>query len=251
MFSIISNIRFLRYLALSIILPICVTTNATEERVIASLSKHLPSFVVTAVDASVIEGFYEVEVNDSGLIYVSSDGTRMIRGEIYDLSGDELYNITRRKIKEKSMSAFSELIKSETIKYKSKGGTRSIYVLTDVDCYFCRKFHKEVPKLLSLGIEVNYIMFPQKGLDSMTGLKFKYIWCSGNREKAMSDIVNGSANFSEASVCDVPLTEHMIAGRKMRNGNATPQIYTDKGELIGGYVTAVEVAKSMGITGGY
>ena len=249
MFSIIGHIRFLKYLALSIMLAMCVTANATEEQVKASLSKHLPSFVVTGIAASIIENFYEVEVNNSALIYVSSDGTKMIRGEIYDLSGEDLNNLTRRKIQEKSISAFSELTKTETIKYKSKSGTRSIYVLTDVDCHFCRKFHREVPKLLSLGIGVNYIMFPQNGPDSMTGLKFKYIWCSKDREKAMSDIFNGSANFAEAQVCEVPLADHLIAGRKMRNGNATPQIYTDKGELIGGYVTASEVAKNMGIIG--
>lgn len=37
----------------------------------------------------------------------------------------------------------------------------AIYVFTDADCGYCRKFHSEIDEVNALGIEVRYLPWPR------------------------------------------------------------------------------------------
>ena len=62
---------------------------------------------------------------------------------------------------------------------------RYVTVFTDIDCTYCRQFHKTVPELQKRGLQVRYLMFPRAGLQSES-----YLWsrfCLVLRESARID----------------------------------------------------------------
>ena len=86
-----------------------------------------------------------------------------LKGDLYNAATGQ--NVTVETKENLRASAFNSLDSSSMISFlakDSKIAKKNIYVFTDVDCGYCRKFHKEVALLNSKGINVHYLAFPSK-----------------------------------------------------------------------------------------
>jgi thiol:disulfide interchange protein DsbC len=94
----------------------------------------------------------------------------------------------------------------------------------------------------SYGIAVNYLMFPRKGLDSEGYKKAVAVWCSVDREKALTEAKLGRE--IEAKDCTNPVAEQYQLGQKI-GVSGTPAILLEDGTLIPGFVPPAELAQQL------
>ena len=62
----------------------------------------------------------------------------------------------------------------------------TVTVFTDVDCQYCRKLHSEIAEINKLGVRVRYVFFPRSGPGTESWHKAEAVWCSANRNEALT-----------------------------------------------------------------
>ncbi len=226
------------FLGLSLALAISAgAEESLKERLGKSLATVLPDTSITAVRPSGIAGLYEVMVGPD-VLYMSGDGRYVFRGDLYDLkSRVNLSANTRAKAR---ISAFDELGVKNTIEFApGDGETRHVlYVYTDIDCAYCRKFHKQVGELNQAGIAVRYLAFPRAGLGSKSYKKFVSVMCAPDRKAALTRAKLG-AEMEERN-CDNPVAREYRLGLAM-GVKGTPTLITEDGQELGGYIPAANL----------
>lgn len=233
--------RFLVLLALVALALQAAFADDLTQRLTARLAKLFPKDTVTNIAPSPIKGLYEVLLGSS-LFYISEDGRYVIRGDLIDL--DQRVNLSDERRTSARKQVFDSLDKNAFIEFAShQPETRkTLYVFTDIDCAYCRKMHSEVPRLNDAGITVRYLAFPRSGLQGESFDKATAVWCSANRQEAMTAAKSGRT--VPPAKCDNPVAEQFDLGQSM-GVSGTPAVYTDKGEQIGGYVPADELIKMV------
>jgi len=194
---------------------------------------------ITSITASQVPGIFEVMLGAS-LFYVSEDGRYALRGDLIDL--DERRNVSDERRAQARKQVFAELDPADLVSFGPADGKAraTLYVYTDVDCGYCRKLHNEVPELNAAGIAIEYLAFPRAGLKSESFDKVAAVWCSSDRQKAMTDAKAGKP--VDAPACDNPVAAQFELGQSM-GVNGTPAVYTKDGEQLGGYVPAKRLIK--------
>ena len=137
-----------------------------------------------------------------------------------------------QKIDETSLIKFSP----KEIKYK-------IYVFTDVDCGFCRKFHNQIASYLDEGIQVNYLAFPRSGTESETYKKMSIAWCSVNKQEVLTGLKEDKS-FEQIDCEDNPIKTHFELAKSIEI-QGTPTIISQSGFTIPGYIEAKELIKYL------
>ena len=90
---------------------------------------------------------------------------------------------------EKRRQLFADRSIENMIIFKPEGDSRAIMnVFTDVDCSYCRKFHREVPELNAMGIEVRYLAFPRAGIPSGSYNKIAKAWCAEDKQDTLTKV---------------------------------------------------------------
>ena len=196
----------------------------------------------------------EAVLADGSLVHLTPDLTHMIyRGELYELLPMNPNNITKNRNNVKREGLMSSLDNKDLVVFKAKGEEKSVInVFTDIDCGYCRKLHGEVARLNDLGITVRYLAYPRSGVtDRRTGQltesfkKIKSVWCDDNREEAMTS-AKMNRTIKDNLDCDAPIAEHIALGYEV-GVSGTPAIVLQDGRFIGGYMTADELVKTIGI----
>ncbi|MCU0734872.1 MAG: thioredoxin fold domain-containing protein, partial [Methylotetracoccus sp.] len=116
------------------------------------------------------------------------------------------------------------------------------YVFTDIDCGYCRKLHSEIKQYLDAGIEVRYLFYPRAGEGSDSFKKAVTVWCSDNRNQALTKAKKGEALPSKT--CDNPISQHMAMGTQF-GASGTPMIVTEKGTILPGYIPAPQLTQVL------
>ena len=144
---------------------VATADDALKKRLSERLSKVIPDATVTSVKPGPVAGLYEVMLGAT-VLYMSEDGGYVFRGDIFDLNSKANLTDTRRI--EARTTAFGGLKQGSTIEFPANSAkpVATLYVFTDIDCGYCRKFHQEVPALNKAGISVRYLAFPRTGIDS-------------------------------------------------------------------------------------
>lgn len=191
---------------------------------------------------SPIAGLYEVVV-DSYIFYASQDGRYIIRGgDILDIKQD-IKNLTEERRNTLRLKELDKVKKEDMIVFPSQKEAKHVLtVFTDVDCFYCAKLHKEVPKLNELGVEVRYLAFPRSGLSSPTYQKMVSVWCAKDRNQAMTDAKSGK-NLPGIQ-CDNPIAGEFELGRRM-GVSGTPALVLPNGELLPGYAPAEKLVEYL------
>jgi len=216
-----------------------------EAQVKAVLMELMPRIDIGSIGASEIKGVYRVELNSGETLFVNSDASYFLTGEMYSAKAGQIVNLTEAR-RGKSRAAKVAAIKpDEKIVFPAKGETKArIAVFTDIDCGYCRKLHKEVPKMNELGIEVSYLAYPRAGVGSESYEKFVSAWCSADQKKAMTDAKSGKS--IPAQKCDNPVAQQFELGQAL-GVTGTPAIVLEDGTLVPGYMPADQLAKGLGL----
>ncbi|MBL4868301.1 MAG: DsbC family protein [Pseudomonadales bacterium] len=220
-----------------------------NNRIKTNIQLSLRSAKVTAITATSMEGIYQVEMASGEVVYSNEQGTFIISGDLYQLNpGARSINITENWRGKQRVNLLADLDLKDMVVFSPEGETKGVvYAFTDVDCGYCQKFHSEIPKLNSLGVEIRYLAWPRAGLKSATGDKMRSVWCAKDRKTAMTKAKRRLALETPQADCETPIEEQLLLGHKM-GVRGTPSLYLANGTRAGGYVKAVALATKMGIT---
>jgi thiol:disulfide interchange protein DsbC len=206
----------------------------------SGLNKIMPGVQFDSIKPSPVPGLYEVMVG-TNLLYVSDDGHYVIQGTVIDVRNQK--NLTEAQQAGARLAALDKVGVHQMIVFKPKIASHHVHVFTDIDCGYCRKLHSEIDQYLKEGIEVRYLFFPRAGEGSESWSKAEAVWCSKNRNEALTKAKKGEPADSKKG-CDNPVSQHYALGNAL-GASGTPMIVTDKGEVIPGYVPAAKLASIL------
>ena len=185
--------------------------------------------------------FFEIVVQDQ-IFYITPDLKNLLAGNIIDL--DTGVNLTQNRISSFRVSIINQIDPSNAIIYKPKESRHVLTIFTDTSCPYCKKLHKEINELIDNNIEVRYLLFSRNGKDDAAYDEMKYIWCSEDRKLSVEKAFNDEDLLENE--CENPLDTNNTFARDLRV-NGTPMIFTEKGDVIPGYVPnrqIIELLKS-------
>lgn len=213
--------------------------DALNEELTAAIARFLPDVEINSVQPTPIEGLYQVIIG-SDVIYMTRDGSYVIKGEILDVN--ERRNLTEDVRADSRVKLLSEIKKDDYIEFTGENARDAIYVFTDIDCGYCRKLHQDVPELNARGISVRYLAYPRAGVDSATGKEMSQVWCADNPQQALTAAKNRES--FEGKSCDDPVAEQYVLGQKL-GVRGTPSIYLENGRNLPGYMPPDEIQKQI------
>ncbi|MGZ8164473.1 MAG: DsbC family protein [Methylobacter sp.] len=213
--------------------------NADENTVKQAMAKSMPSVKIDSVKPSVINGLYEVIVG-ANIIYVSDNGKYILQGHLIDVEARR--DLTEEKLGDTRIQAIEKVGQDNMIVFKPKINKYKVSVFTDIDCGYCQKLHAEIDQYLSEGITVQYLFFPRAGKGSDSYNKAVSVWCSDDRNAALTSAKKGNVPASKS--CDNPVDEHMQLGAEF-DVKGTPMIVTEKGNIYPGYLPAKQLVEAL------
>lgn len=212
---------------------------ADEAAIKQALIKHMPAEQIDSIKPSEINGLYEV-VSGANIFYTSEDGRYWVQGQLFDAEAKR--NITETKLAAARKTALDKMGEQRMIVFKSPTQKYVVSVFTDIDCGYCRKLHSEIDQYLAQGITVRYMFFPRAGKGSDSYQKAIAVWCSADRNKALTMAKKGENLDSKQ--CDNPVDQHMQLAESF-GVSGTPMIVTQAGNILPGYVPAAQLAKVL------
>lgn len=203
----------------------------TKEEIAARLSN------VTASDItdSPLPGVYQVQVG-SRVAYISQDGRYLMQGDLYDLETSR--NLTEATRAATRIDLLAAVPADQMMVFSPTDGEvrHTITIFTDIDCGYCRQFHREIEQVNNLGIEVHYLFYPRTGPNTDSWAKAEKVWCIGAEERnaALTKAKLGGA-VPEATCDTNPVSAHWDLGHAI-GVTGTPSVIAANGEVIGGYI---------------
>lgn len=202
----------------------------------ADIAAMIPGLSPDDVHKAPMDGLYEVAMG-SQIFYVSDDGKYLFKGDIIDLTTNE--SITEKRRSGLRLAEVNQLGDDDMVIFGPADAKHTITVFTDVDCTYCRKLHQEMAQLNASSIRIRYVFFPRFGPGSESWAKAEAVWCSEDRQSAMTAAKNGEELIAKA--CPNPVEEHYSLGNKV-GVRGTPALMMEDGQLFPGYVPAAELA---------
>ena len=223
-----------------------VANNESEElkQVRARISNVLNEIEPQHVTASPVEGWYTIK-KGTIVAYISSDGRYLLQGDLIDLNRQvNLSEQSRDQARKEIISTIPEenmiIFSPEKIKY-------SISVFTDIDCTYCRRLHSQINEYLEQGIQIRYLLYPRNGPKSASWLKSEQVWCADDQNKALT-MAKLDKDFQTQN-CDASMVStHYLMGQDV-GFRGTPAIVLDNGQLVSGYVPALQLSKQLASIG--
>lgn len=225
--------RILVALTLCVLLPPALAQDEATERLKQDIAAKLIGVEAADITESPVSGLYQITVG-TNVAYVSADGRYLMRGEIYDVETSR--NLTEN-VRASTRTDMLASVDPDTILVFSPpdGEVRhTVTIFTDIDCGYCRQFHREIDQVNALGIAVHYLFYPRTGPDTESWDKADKVWCADDRNTAFTDATVGGV-VPEETCSDTPVTAHFDLGIEV-GVRGTPSIFSASGELLGGYL---------------
>jgi len=223
--------------ALVAMFPAASAAGASVEETLAA---KVPGVEPEHISATPVPGLWEVAVG-AQVVYLSEDGRYLVRGELIDLmNGQNLTEERQSALQAEIANRLSATLDESRMVVFSPGKPRhTITVFTDIDCGYCRKLHGEIDEYTSRGIKVRYLFYPLAGPGSPSWAKADAVWCSPDRNDAMTRAKLGET--IKAPPCEnTPVAEHFRIGGEL-GVRGTPMIMLEDGEILRGYVPAEQL----------
>ena len=219
---------------------------AVEDRLRAALDMPALGLTVSSVKPSEIAGLYEVQFSAGPVVYATAKGDYMILGDLFSVGPDGIVNLAEQRRDGERAKKLAAVNQKDMIIFSPEGEPRAhITVFTDVSCFYCQKFHKEVPELNKRGVEVRYLAYPRSGLDSPGYRQLATAWCSADRQNTLTRLKNKQPVAD--SVCDDnPVASQYALGQQLGVRGA-PALITDEGQMIPGYQSAADLMVTLGL----
>ena len=197
------------------------------------LATKLSGVEVNDIYDSVVPGMYEVAVGSS-VAYVTIDGRYLLQGDLFDLNNS--VNLTEGRRAQARISVLEGVDSDSMIIFSPDSGDikHTITMFTDIDCGYCRQFHRDIDKVNALGIEVRYLFYPRTGPDTESWAKADKVWCAADRVDAFN-VAQLGGPVPNQSCETTPVNRHWDLGHLV-GVRGTPAIYTKTGIQVGGYM---------------
>ena len=189
----------------------------------------LPNAKIDRVVKSELPGFYEVIVSGQ-VVYISNDGKYLLQGNLYDVPAKK--SLTEARLSGIRADALRSLPAGKMMTFAPEHPKHTVTVFTDVDCPYCRQFHKNIAAYNAIGIAVNYVLFP---LDIHPGAdkKAEAVWCSSNRNATYTAAMNGQDPGT--AKCSNPVAETKALSIAI-GIDSTPTVLAADGTHINGTI---------------
>jgi thiol:disulfide interchange protein DsbC len=206
----------------------------------ADIASKIPGVRAEDLRPSPISGMYEL-TQGADIAYVSSDGKYAINGDLIDLAKND--NLTESRRRDSRAKMIDSIPETQMVVFGPKDPKYTVTVFTDVDCAYCRQLHSQIADYNRLGIKVRYLFYPRTGPNTESWTKAEEVWCSNNRNEALTLAKRGAALQTKACA-ENPVARHYALGRDF-GLQGTPAIVLADGELIGGYLPPVELVQHL------
>ena len=206
----------------------------------ASLKSSLEKIGATNVrlSESPLPGF-RLATSNEGIVHISENGQYVVQGNFNVL---ELKNGKATDITHKAQMASLNALSNEMIIYPAKQEKHVVTVFMDITCHYCHILFENVKAYNEEGITLRFLAFPRAGVNTQTAEQMEAIWQAKDRMKALEDAEAG--NLPKELKTPNLVKKHYELGIQF-GVTGTPYMVTDKGEVIGGYVPAKELAKML------
>ena len=203
-----------------------------------ALLKLLPAGAkIEDLKPSPIAGIYEF-TQGAEISYLTADGKYFIDGNLYDMKSRD--NLTEALRTHARIALINAVPESEMLIFSPPNPKYTITVFTDVDCAYCRKLHSQIAELNRLGIRVRYMFYPRTGPGTESWRKAEVVWCSPNRNEALTRAKAGGVLDMNKTCAPTPVKREYELGENI-GVRGTPAIITEKGDYISGYMEPREL----------
>jgi thiol:disulfide interchange protein DsbC len=205
------------------------------------IASKIPGVKPDELRATPIPNIYEM-TRGTEIAYVTSDGKYAISGDMFDIAkNDDLTEAHRRDLRAKQIDSIPE---SDMVVFGPKTAPKyTVTVFTDVDCAYCRQLHSQIAEYNRLGIRVRYIFYPRSGPDTESWTKAEEVWCSPDRNDALTRAKLGQALKTKAC-SNNPVARTYAMGQSF-GLQGTPAIVAADGEMIAGYMSPAELLQEL------
>ena len=195
-------------------------------------------------------GMFRLVMDNLDEYFVTFDGKYLITGDRYLIEQGKntetrVTNLSSLEKQKRQLGVIKQMDTKQLVVFPAQGKTKGwVLVFTDIDCGYCRTFHRQIGEVTKLGIEVRYAAFPRSGIGTDSYRKAVEVWCAPDQLQAMTDAKNGKK--VKAEQCPNPVEDHYAIG--LRAGvRGTPTIFTSNDKVIPGYVPAARLAETLKI----
>ena len=226
----------------ALLIAAAASAEASETEIRERLMELDPDLVPDQIRPAPVPGLYEV-LYGAQVFYITDDGKHLISGgELIDLENRiSLTEVSRAAARAELLETYGAdkmLVFPATVSRR-----HTIVVVTDIDCPYCQKFHEHMRDLNASGIEVRYLLYPREGMDSGSYRKSVSVWCSSDRQGALTRAKRQES--IPTKTCANPVTEHMDLVDRI-NVRSTPSIFLPDGALVRGYRPPAELLALLG-----
>lgn len=217
----------------------------SAHQVAARLKAAHPSLPIVSIKPSPMQGFYQVNIGDGEILYVSADAKHFLTGDLFAVNAHGFVNLSAKARDARRKRLIDAVPTSDMVIYSPPKNKvkATITVFTDVDCPFCARFHQEVPELNKLGIAVRYLAYPRAGIGSSSYRKMVAAWCAPDPRKALTEIRYERIKMRN---CPNPVAMEYNLGNEV-GITGTPSLVYANGTMVPGYVPAMTLARSLGV----
>ena len=224
---------------LSIFLPIVTFGDDIGLQEIRKIVTNMSSDIkADQVLKSPVEGWYTIK-RGAYIAYISEDGRHLIQGDMYNL--ETQINLSEGIRNDSRREAVSAYPLDSMIIFASDKKSHAVTIFTDVDCTFCRRLHSQIDDYLDAGIEVRYLLYPRNGPQSESWVIAEQIWCSNDRNKALT-LAKIYQKFDSRDCDSSSISENYMLGQVV-GLQGTPAIVLEDGTMVNGYVSATELSR--------
>lgn len=190
---------------------------------------------------SPIPGMYEYS-QGAEISYITADGKYFFDGNVYDMGTRE--NLTEERRTKARIALINAVPESQMLIFSPKNPQYTITVFTDVDCQYCRKLHSEMAELNKLGVRVRYMFYPRTGPNTESWRKAEAVWCSADRNAALTFAKGGGAVDTSKTCGPTPVAAEYALGQSI-GVQGTPAIVTEGGDYINGYMPPRDLVQEL------
>lgn len=190
---------------------------------------------------SPIPGIYEF-TQGAEVSYLTADGKYFIDGNVYDMATRQ--NLTESLRIKARAALIGAVPESQMLIFSPKHPLYTITVFTDIDCPYCRKLHSDMAELNRLGVRVRYVFYPRTGPNTESWRKAEVVWCSADRNEALTRAKAGAALDMNKTCSPTPVAREFALGQAI-GVRGTPAIVTESGAFIDGYMPPHDLVQAI------
>ena len=219
---------------------------ASEDVIRAALQKQFPKHKVGAIHPAVVNGWYEVVMDNHDVIYADTSAKYIFIGNLIDLAQQKSLTEDRQKeLQSVNLKPeFDKLPFDDAIKVVRGTGERKLVVFTDPDCPFCKKLDRESLRPIT-DVTIYYFLYPLDQLHPNSRAKAAKVWCATDRVKAWYDLIYDEKQPDNDGSCPNPM-EAIAASAQNLGINGTPGLFFGSGQVVPGAISTEQIEQMLG-----